>query len=299
MIFNTALLEKGLRPIFETAYKATLARPHLQQIRDIMTMLPSNASQEKMAWLGDFPLVQEWIGDRNVGMLNDYDYVIKNKDWIIPVAIHENELADDQMGALAPRVEMMGQAMAQFPMELVAELLINGTTLKAFDGIAFFSDISGVRKFDNLLGGTGVTLAQVKTDIQTARAAMMRFATDKGRKLGIKLDTIVCPPEMEATMLEAVNSTSLVLSGQGANYNPVSGWIKRVISLPELADTNDWYGLSTEYPLRPLIFQERQGVRLQLDDSEVKRNKRLIYQADMRGNAGYGLPHMAVKVVNT
>jgi len=112
------------------------------------------------------------------------------------------------------------------------------------------------------------------------------------------MDTIVCPPELEATMLEAVTATSIVTNGQGTNFNPVSAWIKRVIALPELADTNDWYGLATGYPIKPLIFQERQGVRLQLDDTELKRNKRAIFQADMRGNAGYGLPHMAVKVVN-
>jgi phage major head subunit gpT-like protein len=231
-------------------------------------------------------------------MMADYDYTSKNKDWIIPVAIHENELADDQVGILRPRVEMMGQSLAEHPMELVTTLLVNGTTNLAYDGVAFFSDVAGVRTFDNLLNGTGTTLAQVKADIQTARAAMMRFASDKGRKLGIMMDTIVCPPEMEATFLEAVTATSIVTSGQGTNFNPISRWIKNVISLPELSDTNDWYGLATGYPLKPLIFQERQAVRVELDETERKRNKRVIFQADMRGNAGYGLPQMAVKVVN-
>lgn len=299
MIFNTVLLEKGLRAIFDAAYANALTRPHLAAVREIMTMLSSNANSEKMAWLGDFPLVQEWIGDRSVGMMQDYDYTIKNKDWIIPVAVHENELSDDQVGILAPRVQSMAQVLSQHPMELVTNLLINGTSNLAYDGVAFFSDVSGVRTFDNLLGGTGTTLAQVKADIQTARAAMMRFTSDKGRKLGIMMDTIVCPLELEATMLEAVNATSIVTSGQGTNYNPVSGWIKRVIALPELSDTNDWYGLATGYAVRPLIFQERQAIRTQLDDTEIKRNKRMIFQADMRGNAGYGLPQMAVKVVNS
>lgn len=297
MVFNTVLLERGLKAQFDAAYKSMLARPYLQAVRNIMTEVPSNAASEKYAWLGDFPLVQEWVGERVVGMLKDYDYSIKNKDWIIPIAIHENELSDDQVGILAPRVQMMAEMLGKWPMDLVAALLVNGTTALAYDGSAFFANRTAPN--DNLLGGTGTSLAQVKADIQTARAAMMRFATDKGRPLGLTFDTIVCPPELEATMLEATQSAAIITTGQGAQVNPVSNWIKNVIALPELSDTNDWYGLATQYALRPLIFQNRQGVRAELDDTERKRNKRLIFQADMRGNAGYGFFQMAVKVVNS
>lgn len=298
MIFNTVLLEKGLRAAFEEAYKATLSREHLMALMSIVTMVPSNSNSETYAWLGDFPKVREWIGDRKAGMLKDYSYQIKNKNWIEAISIHENELADDQMGAILPRAQMLGQVLAEFPMELISDFLINGTSNLAYDGVAFFSNASGDRVNDNLLAGSGTTLAQVKADIQTARATMMKFVSDTGRVLGLKMDTIVCPPELEATMLEAVRSTSIVTSGQGVNYNPVSGWIKNVIALPELSDTNDWYGMATAYPVRPFVFQTRQAIRTQLDDTEVKRNQRLVFQADMRGNAGYGLPQMAVKVVN-
>ena len=297
MVFNTILLERGLRAQFEAAYKQMLDRPYLQQVRGVMTELPSNAASEKYAWLGDFPLVKEWIGDRAVGMLKDYDYTIKNKDWIIPIGIHENEIADDQIGAIAPRTQMMGQVLAKWPLEMVAALLVNGTTNLAYDGSAFFANRTAPN--DNLLAGTGTTLAQIKADIATARAAMMRFASGKARPLGLMMDTIVCPPEIEATMLEAVKSSNIMTTSEGGTYNPISGWIKNVISLPELTDTTDWYGLSTEFALRPFIFQTRQGVRTQLDDTEVKRNKRYIFQADMRGNAGYGFFHMALKVVNS
>lgn len=299
MIYNTLMLEKGLRAAFEEAYKGTLAREYLMQILSIMTMVPSNASSENYAWLGDFPKVREWIGDRKAGMLKDYGYAIKNKNWIEAISVHENELADDQMGAILPRAQMLGQVLAEFPMELVADFLINGTSNLAYDGVAFFSNASGDRTNDNLLAGTGITLAQVKADIATARAAMMKFTSDTGRVLGLKMDTIVCAPELESTMLEAVTAAGVVVAGQGTTVNPVSRWIKQVIVLPELTDATDWYGLATNYPIRPFVFQERQAVRTQLDDTEVKKNQRLVFQADMRGNAGYGLPHMAVKVVNS
>lgn len=299
MVFNTSLLEKGLLAVFERAYQSILDRPHLQQVMQIMTEVPSTATSESFAWLGDFPLVQEWIGDRNVGALKDYSYTIKNKDWIIPARIHENELADDQVGAIEPRIRMMARMLGQHPMDLVTELLVSGTSNLAYDGVAFFSDVSGPRINDNLLTGTGTTLAQVKADITSARAAMMRFQSDKGRKLGIIMDTIVCPPELEAVMIEATESSAILTTGQGANTNAVSTFGINIIVLPELTDTNDWYGLATGYEIRPLIYQNRQAPRFQLDDTEVKKNKTLVAQADMRGNAGYGLPQLALKVVNS
>jgi phage major head subunit gpT-like protein len=149
------------------------------------------------------------------------------------------------------------------------------------------------------LDGSGITLANFKTDISAARAAMKRFVGDKGKVLGLNMDTIVCSPEIEATILEAVTSASFIVSGEGGTANPYSKWIKRVISLPELTDTNDWYGLCTTYPLRPIIYQERESVKLVMDESEVNKNKKINFQADMRGNAGYGLPQMALKVVNS
>lgn len=296
MIFSTVALERGLRTRFNETYGQMLSRPHLKDLMAVMTQVPSTGAWEKYAWLGDFPSVKEWIGERSVGMLKDYDYAIKNKDWIIPIAIHENELADDQAGIISPRVDAMAEVLSNYPMELVGNLLMNGESNLAYDGSAFFANRTSPN--DNLLAGTGTTLAQIKTDIQSARAAMMKFVSDSSRVLGIMLDTIVCPPEIEATMLEAVTAPSIV-SGSGTLFNPVSQWIKKVIVMPELSDANDWYGLATGYSLKPLIYQERQAVRTQLDDTEVKRNKRLVFQADMRGNAGYGFFQMAVKVVNS
>jgi phage major head subunit gpT-like protein len=296
MVYNTSILEKGLKAQFEQAYQQLMTKPHLAQVTELYTEVPSDSEGETYAWLGDLPTVKEWIGDKTIGSLKDYDYAIKNKDFYTGFAIDRNEIEDEKIRAIGPRVTAMAESVARWPWRMITDLIKNGTTGRAYDGSAFFADRASPN--DNLLGGTGITLAQVKTDIQTARAAMMRFTSDNGEALGIMMDTIVCPPELEATMLEAVRSASLVTNGSGTLFNPVSSWIKNVIVLPELSDNNDWYGLSTGYSLKPFIFQSRKGVQNVLDDTEVKRNRKLSYSAEMRGNAGYGFFQMAVKVVN-
>jgi len=294
MIVDTIALEKGLRIDFMKAYDAMIGGDAYIELADALaTTLPSNSSEEKYGWFGDLPIVQEWLGDKVAGTLADYDYTVKNKDWYTALDIDRNEIEDDKLDALAPRMQMLAKVVRGWKGEMIADFLINGTAGLAYDGAAFFSNRA---TNDNLLAGTGVTLATFKADIYSARAAMMKFTTDVGRVMGLQMDTIVVPPELEGIAYEAVTSTMGVAGDNVAN--PINKWIKRIIVLPKATDANDWYGLATSWPLKPFVFQDRKPVNLVLDETQVKRNRKLIYSAEMRGNAGYGFYQMAVKVVN-
>lgn len=298
MLFNTRILEKGLLAQFNTAYSAMIQQPHLAAVQDLYTTVPSSAHAERYAWLGDVPLVKEWIGDKTIGALKDYDYEIKNKDFYSGFSIDRNELEDEQISAINPRIQSLAAAVARWPWQLVVDLIINGTSGLAYDGEAFFANRTAPN--DNLLNGTGSTVAQLRADLATARSAMMRFSSDAGRPMGVMMDTVVVPPELEAPMLEAVRgNTVIAVDGGGNAYNPNNNWIRNVITFPELSDTNDWYGFATGMPIRPFIFQTRKNVTPVLDDTQEARNRKLDYSAEMRGNAGYGFYQMGLKVVNT
>ncbi len=295
MTYNTAVLQKGIDAMLHNAYTGMIKQEYLAQIESIITRVASTSASEKYGWLGDLPGVREWVGDKSLSGLADYDYEIKNKDWYDGFSIDRNEIKDEKIAAIGPRVETLAQSLASFPWELVTDLLINGTTGLAYDGAAFFSNRS---VNDNLAAGTGVTLATIKADIQTNRAAMMKFQSDTGRVMGLMADTVVVPPELEGTMLEAVESAVLTTSAGETNYNPTARWIKNVIVSPKLTDANDWYLLAAGMPVKPFIYQDREGVSSVLDDTNVKRNRKLDYSAELRGNAGYGFYQMAIKVVN-
>ena len=280
MLINSSTLKPGIDAAFSIAYAGMLTRDYLKAFSTIFMEVPSTGAQNEYAWLGDVPGVREWIGDKSLAGLKDYDYVIKNKDYYSGFAIDRNELEDEQLPAILPRVAMLGEDVAKWPLELAINALKMGQTGLAFDGKPFFSD-RGTN--DNLLSGTGISAAQIKADITTARTTMMKFVSDTGKKLGLQMDTIVCPPELEALFLEAC--TSVV--GETA-ARPAAGWIKNVVVAPELTDSSDWYGLCTSNAIRPIIVQKRKDVTTVLDDSEVKKSKKLSYSAEMRGNAGYG-----------
>ena len=290
MTYNTSVLKKGVDAKFHVAYRAMQAQPYLAALARLFMIAPSTGASEEYAWLGDVPGVREWIGDKTLKGLKDYDYTIKNKDFYDGFNIDRNEIEDEKIAAIMPRVEMLAQNVAKFPSELVIQIIKAAESSLAYDGVAFFANRS---VNDNLLVGTGVTAANIKADITAARTAMMKFKSDQGRVMGLMLNTILCPPELEEIFLEVTTS----VAGE-ATARPAAKWINDVIVVPELEDTNDWYGFALGAPLKPFIFQNRKGVSTVIDDSQVKRNRKIGYSAEMRGNAGFGFPQMAIKVTN-
>tara|TARA_Y100000310_G_scaffold267497_1_gene279512 strand:+ start:202 stop:1095 length:894 start_codon:yes stop_codon:yes gene_type:complete len=295
-VVNPNTLARGIKAQFQTAYAAVLASTELQGLEAIITTIQSDGEDETYNWLGDVPAVYEWLGDKTAGDLQDYTYSITNRDWATAISVDRNALADEQIAGIQPRIAFMARAMAMHKWELISDLLINGETDLAYDGSAFFADRTAPN--DNLLTGTGTTIAQLKADITTARVAQMKF-TDPvtGRLLQIVGDTIYCPPDLEGSFLEIV-AAGTPDNSQGS-FNAQGRWIRNVIVDPRLTDANDWYLLATNYPLRPFIFQDRMAPSVVVDRTEEARNRKIIYSVEARRNAGYGFYQLAVKTANT
>lgn len=297
MTFNTIAIERGIKTEFNKAYNALLADVGVDDILAVATIVPSQGYDEKYGFLGDIPAFQEWVGDKTAGDLIDYDYTITNKDFYSRIGIDRNEIEDDRMGIIMPRIQMLASMAAAYEVEMVEDLLSAGTSDTAYDSSAFFANRTAPN--DNLLSGTGVSsLTVVKNDIYSTRKSMMKFQSDKGRILRVKMDTIVTPPDAEGVFMEAVTSAQGLHTTAGL-ANPIKTWIKRVIVVPQLTETNDWYGFDSSKPLRPFIYQRRKGPVTGLDDTEVRRNRHLYFDCELRGRAGYGLFQLAAKVVSS
>lgn len=288
---SSIALERGLKIAFQKAYADLINSPEFDMIKAIAMMAPSTNSSEKYGWLGDVPSVVEWLGEIKTKELAEYDYTITNKNWSSGIKIDRNSLDDDQYGMLMERVRELPRALLEHRWEMIEDLFADGTTDEAYDGSAFFADRTAPN--DNLLAGSGGdTVAHIQTDILSTYAAMYNFTSNEGRKLRIKLDTIVCPVEIYGLVLEAVTEV------QGsATKNVPSVFIKNVIPLPGQTDTTDWYGVCTTRAIKPFILQTRKEPTPVM--VENKKSREIDFFAEGRSNAGYGFPQLAVKVVNT
>lgn len=104
----------------------------------VATRVTSTTGKEEYGWLGKFPGIREWLGDRVINNISKSDYSIKNKDYENTIAVERNDIEDDNLGIYTPLFTEMGRATAAFPSELVFGLLNQGRTALCYDGQYFF-----------------------------------------------------------------------------------------------------------------------------------------------------------------
>ena len=136
MIINTT----NLSALF-TSYKANFktgwgrASPLWTSVA---TPIPSTTEQNLYAFLGQWPQLRKWIGDRVIKDLAAQNYTLVNDDFESTVGVKKNSIEDDTYGVFSPMFEEMGYAAAMHPDSLVFAALAAGATYLCYDGQAFF-----------------------------------------------------------------------------------------------------------------------------------------------------------------
>lgn len=128
-------LNTGLRKNFQDAHAAMRETAFFNQIA---TTVPSTTASNTYGWLGDFPRLREWIGDRVVKDIKEQGYEIANKLFEATLGIRRTQIEDDQFGHYAPIAMTMGQEAAQHPDVLINDLIAAGFSATCYDGQYFF-----------------------------------------------------------------------------------------------------------------------------------------------------------------
>ena len=149
---NLAAIFKTFLTTFNKAFSGV--KPMWEQVA---MKVPSTTAENVYAWLGAFPRMREWIGDRQYKNLRTHDFSIKNKEFEATIEVPKKNIEDDSVGVFTPVVAELGRAAATHPDELVFALLAAGLTTLCYDGQYFFDTDhpvgSGV--VSNNLGGAG------------------------------------------------------------------------------------------------------------------------------------------------
>ncbi len=90
-------------------------------------------------WLGQFPSLREWIGDRISNAMSTYGFTIENLKFESTLTVPRTTIEDDQYGVFSPMFQQMGRAAAEHPERLIFDLLLNGFTNTCYDGQPFFN----------------------------------------------------------------------------------------------------------------------------------------------------------------
>lgn len=262
----------------------------------LCTVIPSEGADEEYGGLGSVPGVREWLGDRQFATLRAAKFTIANRKWENSIRIEKDDIDDARLLKYGPVLEMMGTEAEHHPDELLFETLIAGESTACFDGQYFFDTDhswgdSGTQSNDltyAAASGTTPTEAEFRAAYHAARAAMLGFKNDNGKLFHrptispISDFTLLVPTALEETALAALTKT--LVSGGETNIvidRP------RIVPCPYLTDATKFYLMRTGQPIKPFIFQARQGIKRQMkgmDDNEFKDVK---FMCDARYNVGY------------
>lgn len=161
-------LRVGYNKVFEDAKAAAPS-----QWAKLATLVASTAASTTYGWLGQFPKLAEWTGQRAYKSMKEFGYSVTNKKYEASVKIPRTAFEDDTLDVYAPLFREMGYAAATHPDEIVFGLLAAGRTEDCYDGKKFFAADHPV--YPNV-DGTG---SVVNTSNLLRPAAVESVVTDK------------------------------------------------------------------------------------------------------------------------
>lgn len=291
-------IKRGLRATFMLAFKNN------EDPKDVMPFIletSSDGPDEEYGWLGNAPSMSEWLDERKVKALNEFEYKIPNKSYEGTIGVDRDSWDDDRMGAVQTRVNELARKARIHPRKLFIEVLKNGETDLCYDGQPFFSASheegkSGIQT--NLYVGTGVTLAQLKADYEGAETVMLSYKDDTGEPYneGEIQVGVVCHPTLKAKFIELNTSKQI-----NSSDNSMRGVIKQLTYSSRLDDVNDWYLSDISPGLKPVIKQLRKAVEFEeLGKGSTGHfmSKKMYFGVDYRVGFGYGSWQKMVKISN-
>ncbi|TLP70807.1 hypothetical protein FEA48_23530 [Pseudomonas nitroreducens] len=172
-----AALFKGFRAEYQNALAENQPQAKWQQVA---TLVPSVSASNLYAWLGQFPLLREWVGARVLKAMAAHGYEVSNKLFEGTITIPRTTVEDDQAGIYLPIFKEMGRAAAYHPDSLVFAALKAGMTSPCYDGQNFFDTEHPVYPE---VDGTGTAIPVSNVDIPGSSPGPTWYLLDTTRAL--------------------------------------------------------------------------------------------------------------------
>jgi len=292
--------------------------PYLYE--QIGTEVESTSDRENYGYLSSPASMDEITDEMPINTLTDFDgvaaatgsdgpgYEVKNKTYGGALVFKRDDMADEKVGGFRVRIQDQAFVAQSCPDEKMISHLTTATACYIRDENFFASDhaargeqTSGYT-WSNSLTGTGTTVAALQADIASALTAFYTMQNTAGRYMNRHIRTffILCPVALEVNMRTAVYA-AVVSSTSNVGFEPSIKVIKEPMLDAVTNHDNDWYLGSLDGGMRGLVWQNREGVRLEEvgPGSEMWVNLRQMeFAVTRRGAPAFGFPERLIKVTN-
>jgi phage major head subunit gpT-like protein len=122
--FRTRMAELDANPVWEL----------------LSTVIPSSTASNTYGWLGAFPQMREWVGDRVIKDIAESAYQSFNQKWEATLGVDRTHIEDDSLGQYRVLSRNMADEFDRFMERHLAALITGGFTSLCYDGQPFFND---------------------------------------------------------------------------------------------------------------------------------------------------------------
>jgi phage major head subunit gpT-like protein len=281
----------------------------------LVYMRQSTQKTDTYAWLGGAPMPEEWAGDGNVKVANEYSYTGKNKAWKSGVRIDKELIKFQQWDEIARLTGNLGEKARAHKTKKLSDLLNAGVTTLGPDGQLFFdtdhawSGAEYTTSQDNDLTGTAATGA-TPTDLEMATAIRAQFdklfsyKDDRGDPMYPPSDDpanfiVMVPPDYRSIAMRVLKADALT----GPVGNDLQGTFTVRVNpfLTAPGATGAFYMLYAGSGHKPLVIQEAGALDFgnNLEGDEFRSSGNAVFDASWWGETIYGQWATAVSYIFT
>ncbi|AET73294.1 major head subunit [Emiliania huxleyi virus PS401] len=301
---------KGLssRAIIGRFFRALEEAQAASWVNAVSMYFGSDQEAETYKWLGQAPVMREWIGGRHAKGFRENGITIENKHFEATLEVPVSWMRRDKTGQIQVRIDDMARRAVNHWGSLLSPLINNGETGICYDGQYFFDT-------DHAEGDSGTQSNDLTVDISTVPAAVRGTPTAPSAEevremvlsgvqqiIGFKDDQGEPMNEMAREFLVQV-PTGYFRAAAAALNNPIMGGGDTNIMTnldgfnfslavnPRLTWTDKLAVFRTDGPAAPFIQQEEEGVKV----ASVAEGSELEFNEDKHHhgisawrNVGYG-----------
>jgi len=297
------------RQIIGTFYNTLKQNVGAEWIDAVSNYFTSDQASEEYAWLGQSPIMQEWIGGRNAKGFRENGLTIANKHYEATVEYLVKDLRRDKTGQVMARIQELARRTNAHWASLLSTLILNGEATTCYDGQYFFdtdhaegdsgtqsNDLSiDISDFAVATAGTTTapSVAEMQFAIATCIAAIVGFKDDQGQPMNEDANSFVVmvPTVFMNVAMQAVATPVQVAETQSALQALKSVFKIRVVVNPRLTWTTKLCVFRDDSYIKSFIRQEEMGVSLKVKGAGSEYefdNDAHQYGVDTWRNVGYG-----------
>lgn len=305
------------RSVIGMYYMRLEQNPGLAWVDGVSNLFNSDQASETYPFLGQSPVMREWVQSRQAHSLRENGLIVINKHYESTLEISKKDAQRDKTGQIIARVnEWVDKSLSHWA-TLLTSLISAGDSTVCYDGQYYFDT-------DHSEGDSGVQSNKIEVDISALPAkihgsvtvpsveemqqaiiagivAILKLKDDKGEPLNENAAQFLVMVPIGLYTIAAAAVSTIATANLENNFNPnlIAGLSIRIQMNARLSWTDTFAVFRTDSPIKGLIRQTEQEVELKAkaEGSEFEfDNDAWQFGIDAWRGVGYGYWQRACRV---